>query len=161
MILTHDVYSESNPAYCTYVLGAFVSSFITLKPQGPELITAYLSIPLALSGELEKSFEGTNKNTGLMEWIERSPFVKIGLTSRLNGSFDIVTEAVRLACFSGAVILDSQSRLQLGSRKLNQSAQRRLVMSSRNALRRAERLGYWFAAAGSSRMIFEAMGLSV
>jgi hypothetical protein len=161
MILTHDVYSEMNPAYCTYVLGAFVSGFITVKPEGPELLTAYLSLPLALSGELEDSFEGTNKNTGLMEWLGRSPYIQIKLTSRLNGSFNIVTEAVRLACFSGALVLDSQSRLQLGSRRLKQSARQGLGVSSRNALRRADRLGHWFAAAGSSRTIFEAMGLTV
>lgn len=161
MILTHDVYSEMNPAYCAYVLGSFVSSFVSVKPEGPELLTAYASLPIALSGELEPTFEGTNKNTGLMEWLGRSPHVQIGLTPRLNASFDIVTEAVRLGCFSGVVILDSQSRLQLGSKKLKQSAKQALGASSRNALRRAERLGYWFAAAGSSRTIFEAMGLTV
>ena len=161
MILTHDVYSEMNPAYCTYVLGAFVSSFVSVKAEGPELVTAYVSLPIALSGELEASFEGTNKNTGLMEWLGRSPYVRIGLTPRLNGSFEIVTEAVRLACFSEALVLTSQARLQLGSQKLKQSARQELGESSRNAFRRAERLGYWFAAAGSSRTIFEAMGLTL
>ena len=161
MILAHDVYSETNPAYCTYVLGTFISSFISVKPEGPEVVAAYVAIPLALSGELEPSFQGTNKNTGLIEWLERSPIAQIGLTSRLNGSLDIVTEAVRLACFSDAVVLDSQARLQLGSRKLKQSARQGLSAPSRNALKRAERLGYWFGAAGSSRVIFEAMGLTV
>ena len=161
MILTHDVYSEINPAYCTYVLGAFVSSFMSIKAEGPELVTAYVALPIALSGELEASFEGTNKNTGLMEWLGRSPYVQIGLTPRLSGSFEIVTEAVRLACFSEALVLNSQARLQLGSRKLKQSVRQDLSVSSRTALRRAERLGYWFAAAGSSRTIFEAMGLTL
>lgn len=161
MIIAHDVYSETNPAYCTYVLAAFVSTFGSVKAEGPEVVAAYVSIPLALSGELEGTFQGTNKNTGLIEWLERSPVVQIGLTSRLNESFDIVTEALRLACFSGALVLDSKSRLGLGSHKLKQSAQQALSAPSRNAIKRAEHLGYWFGAAGSSRAIFEAMGLTV
>jgi hypothetical protein len=161
VIVTHDVYSETNPAYCAYVIAAFVSAFILIKAEGPEMVTAYISIPLALSGELEASFEGTNKNTGLIEWLGRSPIVQIGLTSRVNESIDIVAEGLRFACFSNVIVLDDKSRLRIGPQKLKQSLQRSLSFQSRNAMKRAERLGYWFASAGSSRSIFETMGLTL
>lgn len=161
MIITHDVYSETNPAYCAYVIASFVSAFSLIKTEGPEMVTTYVSIPLALSGELELSFEGTNKNTGLIEWLERSPVVQIGLTSRVNESIDIVTEGLRFACFSNVIVLDDKSKLRIGPQKLKQSRQRSLSLQSRNAIKRAERLGYWFASAGSSRSIFETMGLTV
>lgn len=161
MIVTHDVYSETNPAYCAYVITSFVSAFSLIKSEGPEMVITYISVPLALSGELEGSFEGTNKNTGLIAWLERSPFVQIGLTSRVNESIDIVTEGLRFACFSNVIVLDDRSRLRVGSQRLKQSPQRSLSLQSRNSIRRAERLGYWFASAGSSRSIFETMGLTV
>ncbi len=160
-MIAHDVYSETNPAYCAYVIAAFVSSFTVIKAEGPEIATTYVSIPLALSGELENTFQGTNKNTGLIEWLERSPVVMIGLTSRLNESIDIVTEGLRFACFSGVLVLDDKSRLHIGSQRLKPSSQRLLSTESRNAIKRGGRLGYWFGSAGSSRSIFESMGLTV
>jgi hypothetical protein len=159
--LTHDVYSETNPAFCAYVIAAFVTAFSSTRSEGPELVSTYVSIPIALSGELESAFEGTNRNTGLIEWLERSPAVQIGLTSRINESLSIVTEGVRFACFAGVISLDASSRLRLGSNKLKEGPQKVLSVQPKNAIKRATRLGYWFAAEGSSRSTFESLGLTV
>lgn len=161
MSVTHDVYSETNPAFCAYVIAAFVNAFSTMRSEGPELVVTYASIPIALSGELENTFEGTNRNTGLVEWLERAPIVQIGLTSRINESLDIVTEGVRFACFAGVIFLDASSRLRLGATKLKEAPQKKLSVQSKNAIRRATRLGFWFAAEGSSRSTFESLGLTV
>jgi hypothetical protein len=161
MIIAHDVYSETNPAYCTYALAAFVTAFISIKSDGPEMASAYLSIPIALSGDLSITFSGTNKNTGLLEWLERSPQVQIGLGSRLNESFPFVTEGIRLGCFTGALVLHDRAQLRIGQKKLKQAPVQTLGEESRGVIKRAERLGYWFAAAGSTRTIFELMGLTV
>jgi len=48
---------------------------------------------VALSGDLADAFGGTNRNTGLLEWLERSPQVQVGLADRVNASMGIVTEA--------------------------------------------------------------------
>jgi hypothetical protein len=159
MTIAHDIYSETNPAYCTYALAAFVTAFISVNSDGPELANAYVSIPIALSGDLCITFNGTNKNTGLLEWIERSPRVQIGLASRLNESFPFVTEGIRLGCFTGALILEERAQLRIGQRKLKQAPVKTLGEDSRGVIKRAERLGYWFAAAGPTRTIFELMGL--
>ncbi len=161
MSVTHDIYSETNPAFCAYVIAAFVTAFTSLRSEGPELVTTYASIPIALSGELETTFEGTNKNTGLVEWLGRAPVVQIGLTSRINESLNIVTEGLRFACFAGVISLDTSSRLRLGSNKLKEGPQKALSLQPRNAIKRATRLGYWFAAEGSSRSTFESLGLTV
>jgi hypothetical protein len=161
VIVTHDVYSETNPAFCAYVIAAFVSAFSSAKSEGPELVVAYASIPIALSGELESTFQGTNRNTGLIEWLQRSPIVQIGLTSRLNESMSVVTEGLRFACFSGVIALDATSRLHIGAQKLKKTPQQSLSTQSKNAIKRATRLGYWFAAEGASRSIFESLGLAL
>lgn len=161
MNVTHDVYSETNPAFCAHVIAAFVAAFSSMRSEGPEFVTTYASIPIALSGELESAFQGTNKNTGLIEWLERAPVVQIGLTSRINQSLGIVTEGIRFACFAGVIAIDSGSRLQLGSQRLKKASQKALSAHSVNTIKRATRLGYWFAAEGSTRSAFESLGLTV
>ena len=70
MKIAHDVFSETNPAFCAHALVAFTTAYISESVDGPEVPTAYLALPVALSGELAGSFVGTNKNTGLLEWLD-------------------------------------------------------------------------------------------
>jgi hypothetical protein len=157
----HDIYAETNPAFCAYALVGFTTAYLSVNAHGPELPTVYLSLPVALSGELGAAFLGTNKNTGLLEWLGRSPQVRIGLAERLNGSLNVVTEAIRFGCFTRVLKLDEGARLGLGGQKLKASVIKSLNGEPVQVLKRAERLGYWFAAAGSTRAIFDVMGLTV
>lgn len=161
MRVSHDVFSEVNPAFCTCALLKFTQAFLTVNEHGPELLVAYLSLPIALSGDLEHSFDGTNKNTGLLEWLERNPHVQVGLTERVNGSMGIVTDAIRFGCFCRLLELDELARLRPGQRNVKKIPTKTLGENPAQALKHAERLGYWFATAGSTRTIFEMMGLTV
>lgn len=159
-MIAHDVFSETNPAFCTYVLAAFSSAYITLNEEGPEMSIPYLALPLALSGDLTSTFNGTNKNTGLLEWLERNPRIQVGLGTRVNASMQIVTEAIRFACFTRVLTFDEGARLRLGPGKLKKSAAKTLSAEPAQAIKHAERLGYWFAMVGSTRAVFDAMGLT-
>lgn len=161
MTAAHDTYSETNPAFCAYALIAFIKAYLSLNAQGPDLPAPYLSLPVALSGEFGSAFLGTNKNTGLLEWLGRSPQVQIGLAERVNGSIDIVSAAIRLGCFTRVVALEGGVRLRLGDRKIKASAVKAMSEEPTQVLKRAERLGYWFAMAGSTRAVFDMMGLTV
>jgi hypothetical protein len=161
MTTAHDIYSETNPAFCTYALVSFVRTYTCVNARGPEVPMVYLSLPVALSGELGGTFLSTNKNTGLLEWLERNPQVQIGIAERVNACMEIVTEAIRLGCFTNVLKFDEGARLLLGDRKLNQSAAKALRDEPATVLKRAERLGYWFAMSGSTRTVFDMMGLSV
>lgn len=160
-MIAHDVYSEVNPAFCTCALAAFTSAYITLNKNGPELPLFYIALPLALSGDLSASFKGTNKNTGLREWLERSPGTQIALADRLNSTMDIVSDAIRFACFTKVLALNEDARLQMGSQKLKKTSIKVLSEESSQAIKHAERLGYWLAMAGSTRAVFDIMGLEV
>jgi hypothetical protein len=161
MTVAHDVYAETNPAFCTYALAEFARAYLSISPAGPELLTAYLALPVALSGDFAVAFGGTNKNTGLLEWVERSPQLQVGLAERINSSMQMVTEALRFGCFAGTLSVAEDVRLRLGGKKLTQSAFRRLESATARAVKRAERLGYWFAMAGSTRNILDIMGLTL
>lgn len=161
MTVAHDVFAETNPAFCASVLAEFTAAYMSLNVAGPQLPSCYIALPIALSGNLAVTFEGTNRNTGLLEWLTRSPQVQVGLATRINASLGIVTEAVRFGCFTHMLALDENGRLLLGARKMKKSALNRLHDEPALAIKHAERLGYWFAMAGSTRTTFDMMGLTV
>jgi hypothetical protein len=161
MKLAHDIYSETNPAFCAYALVEFTRAYLSVNADGPEVPTVYLALSVALSGDLGSAFAGTNKNTGLLEWLERSPQVQVGLAERANASMDLVTEAIRFGCFTRVLKMDDSARLTLGDRKLKKSAVNALSEEPAQVLKRAERLGYWFATAGTTRTVFDIMGLTL
>lgn len=160
MKIAHDIFAETNPAFCACALVSFTASYASLNPEGPEVPAAYLSLPIALSGDMARAFEGTNRNTGLLEWLERNPQIHIALANRLNSSMTIVTEAIRFGCFSGVLQMDANARLRVGHKVIRKSALTKLSGDPANAIKHAERLGYWFAMAGSTRSVFDMMGIA-
>jgi hypothetical protein len=161
MKTAHDVFAETNPAFCSCVLASFVTTYFSIKKDGPELPILYLAVPIALSGEFTSTFTGTNKNTGLLQWLARNPRVQIGLSIRVNASMNIVTDAIRFACFTRILELTEVGRLNLGQKKVKRSAIKVLGDEPAQSIKHAERLGYWFAMAGSTRTIFNIMELAV
>lgn len=161
MTVAHDVFAETNPAYCASALAAFTAAYVSLREAGPELPACYLVLPVALSGELAVTFNGTNRNTGLLEWLTRSPQVQVGLAARVNASMNIVTDAIRFGCFTDLLVLGEDGRVHLGTQKVKKSALNKLHEEPVQAIRHAERLGYWFAMAGSTRTTLDMMGLAV
>jgi hypothetical protein len=161
MKVAHDVYAETNPAFCAAVLVDFMKAYLSARPEGPETPLAYLALPVALSRELASAFDGTNKSTGLLEWLERSPQVQVGLAERVNASLEIVSEAIRFGCFAGLIVMKNSARLQLGSKKVKASAIAALGDEPAQAMKRAMRLGHWLADAGTTRTAFDMMGLTV
>lgn len=161
MTVAHDVYSETNPAYGTYALEAFTTAYLSINDRGPELALAYLALPLALSGDLGSTFLSTNRNTGLSVWVERHPRIQIGLSSRLEATMPIVSDAFRLACFAHVLNLKEDGRLGRGPAKINKSAAKSLQHDAANSIKHSERLGYWFAMKGSARAVFDVLGVTV
>jgi hypothetical protein len=159
-MIAHDIFAETNPAFCTHVLVAFTTAFQETLPGGPEASLAYLVLPLVISNDLAQTFDGTNRNTGLSVWVERNPGILLELASRVDASLGIVTEGLRFGCF--AQVLTWQ-----GARILAGPAPTKKVTSTRSgeavagAIKRAERMGYWLAAVGSQRAVFSMMGLTV
>jgi hypothetical protein len=161
MKIAHDIFAETNPAFCAAVLVEFTKGYMSDRPEGPQTPLAYLALPVALSGDLAGTFGGTNKNTGLQEWLERSPRVQIALAERVNASLEIVSEAVRFGCFARVLVIKEDARLCLGDKKVKESVFSTFDGESKQTIKHAKRLGQWFATAGSTRSIFDAMGLTV
>jgi len=161
MRIAHDIYSETNPAFWAFALLAFIDAYTVTKGQGPDLPIAYLALPIALSADLGPSFDGTNKKTGLQVWLQRRPEVQVALAARVNASLGIVTDAIRLSAFSGVAVVGADGRLGMGQHMVKAGAIKALSEGPAQAIKRAARVGCWFADAGSTRTVFDMMGLTV
>jgi len=73
----------------------------------------------------------------------------------------IVTEAIRFSCFMRVITIDTTGRLKSGPKRLKKSALNGLSEGPAAAIKNSERLGYWFAMAGSAGTTFDMMGIAL
>ncbi|HBO3246791.1 TPA: three component ABC system middle component [Pseudomonas aeruginosa] len=161
MGIAHDIFAETNPAYCACLLAAFVRAYRTRSGSAPDITLCYAALPLALSGDLTSTFDHTNRKTGLLEWMRRSPVIQIRLADRVNGSLDIVTEAVRFACFSNLLVITTEGKVAPGASSLPKHLRVQLTQDTQKIFDNIDRIGHWFALAGSTRTVFNLMGLEL
>lgn len=159
MKVAHDIFAETNPAFCAHVIAAFSKGYHSISEARVDLALCYVALPITLSGELTSTFGGSNRNTGLLEWLRRHPVIQIGLSERIDGSLDIVTAAVRFGCFSKILTMDMSGRIAPGVQRLKRPAD--LSDEIRNVFKHSERLGIWMAMAGSTRTTLDMMGVTV
>jgi len=159
-MIAHDIFAETNPAFCAHVLVAFTTAFQETWPGGPEAPLAYLALPLVISNELAQTFDGTNRNTSLPVWLDRNPGILVGLASRVDASLGIVTEGLRFGCFC-QVLRWQGAHILRGPAPMKKVTSAKSGEAVAGAMKHAERMGYWLAAVGSQRAVFSMMGLTV
>lgn len=159
MNIAYDIFAETNPAFCTFGIFGFCRKYGAASRKSPELALVYLALPLALSGDLETSFEETAATTGLLSWLNCYPDVRLDLGVRLDASKDIVSAAVRFGLGTRALLLGADGTIGLGARKLSAAPVADLPENPKRAIKRAERLGTWMGNAGSAGAIFSAFGV--
>ncbi|WP_233866514.1 three component ABC system middle component [Paraburkholderia adhaesiva] len=160
MTAARDVFAETNPAYCVSILTQFCKAYAQGRAVGraPTVAIVYLALPIALSEDLAPTFDGCNKSTGLLAWLNRSPSVLEDLAKRTNATLDMTTAAIRFGCLTGMLRLTHEGELVSSLEKLPASVSGGVARAS---LKRAKLLGAWFATMGSPRAVLEALGVSV
>jgi Family of unknown function (DUF6521) len=161
MNIAHDIYAETNPAYCAFVLSSFVAAYRSVAEKNVPVAAAYLALPIALSDDLSNSFIGTNKKTGLNVWIDRNPEIVFGLAERVNLTLLITEEAVKFGCFNRIITLENDACLSQGDSKLKKNTLASLDASIQRTFKRSEVIGHWFASAGTLRTVINTLGLSI
>lgn len=160
MTITYDLFAETNPAFGAYGLLGFCRKFIATAERQPDFALPYIALPIALSDDLNASFEETTARTGLLSWLNRYPVVRVDLGARLDASKDIVSAALRFGLSTNALLLEPDGTIGLGARKPAQAPADNLPQNAKRALKRAERLGTWMGNAGSTAAIFSAFGVT-
>ncbi|QDH17376.1 three component ABC system middle component [Swingsia samuiensis] len=161
MFVAYDLFAETNPAFGAYGLLAFCRKHIAASGRKPNFSLSYIALPIALSDDLNTSFEETTSRTGLLSWLYRYPDVRVDLGVRLDASRDIVSEAMRFGLSTRALVFDPNGNLGPGARRLVQVPAKDLPLNAKRALNRASRLGTWMGNAGSAGTIFSAFGVTL
>jgi hypothetical protein len=96
-----DVYAYTNPAFWSLGLGAFVSGYqqadADRTPTGCPYPLLFLPMPLAFSREALGRFEGSNRKTGLLSWLERNPSVRATASAEILAAKPYTREALLFA----------------------------------------------------------------
>lgn len=149
MKVAHDLYAETNPAFVVFTIVAFCRTYLVDTNPSVDVGLLYLVVPIAMSGDTEKSFSETNAKTGLLAWLTRYPAIRYDLGERLDASVPIVSAAIRFGLSSRALQLCKDGTVKLGPNGLPISVADSLAPGPRQVLRRAERLGGWMSKAGA------------
>jgi hypothetical protein len=75
MTTAHDIYSETNPAFCACALAAFTKTYLSIRANGPEVPIAYLSLPGEQETTRGQMTESTKDFTSRMFHLGESFFV--------------------------------------------------------------------------------------
>lgn len=160
MTRSHDLFAETNPAFGAFVAVTFCRSFQDSAGFAPHIGLLYLAMPIAFSGDTQASFSATNVTTGLLSWLKRFPAIQHQLGQRLDSSLPIVTASLRFGLSSRALAMDDDGGVGLGQDVPAKVHASRLPIGPKQAIKRAERLGTWMAAAGTPGSIFSAFGVT-
>lgn len=159
MIAAHDVFAETNPAFCGAVLAQFCLSYQATRPDlRPAVALVYLVVPLAVSEDLAPTFDGCNRETGFTLWMSRNPAISVDLARKVNSTLEITTVAIRFGCIAGIFKLKADGSVE-STRKTLPAALTTGVNGA--AFKRARLLGTWMAGMGSPRSVLEVLGVSV
>lgn len=96
-----DVYALTNPAFWGLAVAQFVRGFAN-GARGSSKATCpypllFLPMPLAFSQEALARFEGTNRKTGFVSWLERHPIIRATAPAEIRSSRTYTQRAVTFA----------------------------------------------------------------
>jgi len=94
-----DVFAETNPAFCSLIIFSFCKGYYNETKEGVPFPLVLLLLPIILSNDMSKSFEGTNIKTGFFKWIENNPVILLDFSKKVNGSIEFLKPAIEYGFF--------------------------------------------------------------
>jgi hypothetical protein len=159
---TIDIIATTNPAYCSLVLRSFVRAYTdTAEGAEPEFPLAFFAVPAVLSGTISRTFAGTNSRTGLLNWINRSPEVRLELPSLLKRSVPLVRATLVFGLQTNVFTLTPEGRIHLSANRFQKEPKDPAnVDLTRRHHSLAKSLGAWCGGVRSSSTVFMSIGIA-
>ena len=153
-----DALAHSNPALSALVIYSFVRGFQEQREVGPHFALAFLPVPIALSHPLAATFDGTQVRTGLLLWLERTPWIRLELAEHLRDAKRISRAGLVFGLQRGALVLDASARLSAQATRLVREPKDPVglgIAERPHAV--AARLGAWCAQLPDAAAVFAAL----
>ena len=155
-----DVFAMTNPALCAVVLASFVGGYERGAGEWPKLPILFLPVPIVLSERIARTFKGTNRSTGLLEWLAREPHVAPIVGQRIQLAQDLSRRALLFGTRYGLLKLEEDGVSISVARRVTRRLASREVASGTVLHRRiAARLGTWVGEVRSPATVFHSFGV--
>lgn len=152
-----DIFAETNPAFCSLIIFHFCNGYFIETKSGVPFPLLILPLPVVLSDDLSRSFNGTNVKTGFFKWIENNPEILLDLTTRINESSEFLKPAIEFGFFKKLFEIDSSGFLIPVENSIKKSKKAELD----NLFKSAERMGKWVGQVDSTKTIYNHLGLQL
>lgn len=156
---SHDIFAETNPAFCALVLAATISAYRQVASVSMPVTLIPLILPIVMSGELDRAFKHTSHATGLSGWISRTPTVIFGLQDRVQAGIGTSLKALQFGIHYR--VLEINDHAQVGSLTGTEDTDMLRRLGFERTASKAKRLGSWFAALRSDGLVYNLLGLEV
>lgn len=153
-----DVFANTNAAFCSLVLHSFCDGYFSMNGNAVPFPLLLLPIPIILSNDLATSFDGTNVKTGFLSWVKKSPYVTIGLSERIESSYEITRPAIAYATARRVLKIDSNGEFVPNYDAIGKYAN---VKELENFYKNSRRLGQWMGEIRSTKTIYNHLGITL
>jgi len=152
-----DIFAETNPAFCSLILFNFCKGYFNETGCGVSFPLLILPLPIILSNDLAKSFEGTNIKTGFFRWLESNPDILIDLSIRINEINIFFKPAIEFGIFKKVFYIDNSGLIL----PLDKSVKNIKNANLEYLFKSAQRLGSWLGQIDSTKTIYNHLGLQL
>jgi Family of unknown function (DUF6521) len=158
-----DIYAMTNPAFWALALTQFVDGYQTSTREGMTAACPYpllfLPMPLAFSRDALARFHGTNRNTGLLTWLERHPIVRATAADEIRVAKPYARRALTFALAHGVLVTPDGWGYGTPSKRGWKKPSWPVKSDPRGALLQAShRLGQWCGGVDTTT-VFIALGV--
>lgn len=151
-----------NPAFTGALLRRSLEAFSAEARGGMPFGLAFLVLPMALHPGTARRFPARAASTPLHAWLQREENrdVLISFGERVRSLVPFTREALLFAAQRGIVVFDDDGRLTPGTAGLRGITNyREAGVEVKEAFRRSEFVGRWFALSGTTTTIFTILGV--
>lgn len=153
-----DVFANTNAPFCSLILHSFCEGYFGLKGSAIPFPLLLLPIPIILSKDLSSAFDRTNVKTGFLSWVKKNPHITIGLSERIESSFEITRPAIAYAASRRILQLDSKGEFLPNEGKLEKYEK---VNELETFYKCSKRLGQWMGEIRSTKTIYNHLGITL
>ncbi|PRT29283.1 three component ABC system middle component [Bacillus wiedmannii] len=165
-MIASDTYASTNPALCSLIIWHFLKGFEEVNEHGCEFPILFLPIPIVLSKNIRKTFQGTNSSTSLLTWLSREPQILLNIARRIETASDITRKGIMFGGANYIVSFDIEGKVHSTNKGLVQKHLKEFLdMYGKDDLKEvfqiSKRLGNWCGQLNSTRIILNIMGLTL
>jgi hypothetical protein len=150
-----EITNNLNPAFCGEIIRRCLYKYQTMTKKHLPVTLSYLILPIVLHKDTREAIGNTRKE--MHPWLQENPQVKVDFAKRVKGFEQITNETLIF------LTQDLSIQMYTGSIEILHFRPKPITIFSseevKDCMRKAERVGQWFARAGDPASIYIMWGI--